>query len=417
MVKLFKGMFDSSSQTETLDHSPSYQDFVLVDWYDEGKSKAQNHGASEAGLITCIGKIYHNHKEILRKDEIEQEKAKQPYRVKLKEYMMKNEVFHNRIEKIKNVEVPKIEEKIENLQEEIREIRKNPEQFIGDKVGKAGFIVGLIILAFLTVYLFIFYSSASFSAFFKEFSVGELGVVNSIFDPKALTTAYQDGFTELILILTIPFVFLGLGYLIHKFQEVKGWGKYLKITMLVAVTFIFDCILAYEITEKIYNIKAENSFDDVPPYTVAMAFQSVNFWLIIFAGFVVYLIWGFVFDFVMEAYGKLDQLSVIVNAKKEEIAKKEEQLQKLDDETNKLSYLMGTNNTEMEKLKTILEHSEIIKPKELEHSLMRFLDGWLEFLNFNNRGEADRQHAHSLVSEFINVNVRPVEALTQEHEK
>lgn len=417
MVKLFKGIFDSAAPAEVLERTPSYQDFVMIDWYDEGKAKAQNHGASETGLKTCIGKIYHNHKEILRQDEIEQEKAKQPFRVKLREYMMKNEVYHNRLEKIKHVEVPKIEEKIEALQEEIREMKRNPQDFIGDKVGKAGFVIGTIILTFLTVYLFIFYSSASFSAFFKEFTVGELGVANSIFDAQALSKAYKDGFTELVLILTIPFVFLGLGYLIHKFQEVKGWGKYPKIVMLIAVTFIFDAILAYEITEKIYGIKAENSFDDIPPYTVAMAFQSVNFWLIIFAGFVVYLVWGLVFDFVMEAYGKLDQLSVIVKAKKEEIAKKEEQLHKLDEETDKLNNISGSNNTEIEKLKTILDHSDIIKPKELEHSLMRFLDGWLEFLNFNSRDEAARQNAHNLVVEFIQMNVKPMEALAQDNEK
>ncbi|WP_439880731.1 hypothetical protein ACSX1A_16430 [Pontibacter sp. MBLB2868] len=417
MVKLFKGIFDNTSQTDTIERTPSFEEFVLVDWYDEGKAKALNHGASETGLKTCIGKIYHNHKEILRKDEIEQEKAKQPYRVKLKEYIKKNDFLQERIEKIKSEELPKLESKIEYLQEEIREIKKNPDQFIGDKVGKAGFMVGCIILAFLTVYLFIFYSSASFSAFFKEFTLNEIGVASSIFDPKALTIAFRDGFTELILILTIPFVFLGLGYLIHKFQEVKGWGKYPKIAMLILVTFIFDCILAYEITEKIYMIKAENSFDSLPHYTVAMAFQSVNFWLIIFAGFIVYLIWGFVFDFVMEAYGKLDQLSVLINAKKEEILKKEEQVQKLDEEINKLTYTIGTNNTEIEKLNTILEHSDVIKPKELEHSLMRFLDGWLEFLNFNSSNEMLRQNAHNIVCDFINLNVKPLEALTQENEK
>lgn len=179
------------------------------------------------------------------------------------------------------------------------------------------------------------------------------------------------------------------------------------------MTFIFDCILAYEITEKIYNIKAENSFQNIPPYTVSLAFNSVNFWLIIFAGFVVYLIWGFVFDFVMEAYGKLDQINNLISEKEKDIKDQEKELNKLDEETNKLNQSIGENNTEIEKLKTKLD-SEIIKPRELEHSLMRFLDGWLEYLNFNNRPELERQNAHKTVDDFVTVNIKSLQIITLE---
>ena len=47
----------------------------------------------------------------------------------------------------------------------------------------------------------------------------------------------------------------------------------------------------------------------MPEYTISMAFQSVNFWMIIFAGFIVYLIWGFVFDFIMESHSKMDKIT------------------------------------------------------------------------------------------------------------
>jgi hypothetical protein len=184
--------------------------------------------------------------------------------------------------------------------------------------------------------------------------------------------------------------------------------------MLVFVTFIFDAILAYEITEKIYNIKAENSFDDEPAYTVAMAFQSVNFWLIIFAGFIVYLIWGLVFDFVMEAYARLDKIGILIRAKQEEIKHKEADITKLEDEINKLNYMIGDNDTEAEKLKTILTHTDVIKPKELEHSILRFLDGWLEFLSYSNKAENERVNAHHVVSEFITVNIKSLGIATNQ---
>lgn len=407
MGKLFKGIFSNSVPVETPpENTQSFEQFVLVDRYVEGREKAQTLGGSETGLMNCIRVIYENHKECLRRDEIEQEKAKKPYRVKLQEYIKKNEQYATRIEKIKGDEIPRVERKIDGLKEEIQEIKRNPEDFLGDKMSKAGFVIGAIILTFLTVYLFVFYSSASYSGFFKEFSLNSIGVANSIFDPQALSKAWKDGFTELILLITIPFVFLGLGYLIHKLQEEKSWKKYFKIAMLIFVTFIFDAILAYEITEKIYSIKAENSFDEVPAYSVALAFQSVNFWLIIFAGFIVYIIWGLVFDFVMEAYAKLDKVGNFIRSKQEEIKNREAEIDKLEVEINKLNYMVGDNDTEAEKLRTIIEHTDVIKPKELEHSIVRFFDGWLEYLTYSKRDEKTKQNAHEVVKSFIEVNIK-----------
>lgn len=416
MGKLFKGMFSNNNTPPEApsENKQSFQQFVLVDRYEEGREKAQTLGGSEVGLMNCIRVIYENHKECLRRDEIEQEKAKKPYRVKLQGYLKKNEQYTIRIDKIKGEEIPRIKDKIGTIKEEIQEIKRNPEDFLGDKVSKAGFIIGGIILAFLTIYLFVFYSSASYSGFFKEFSLNSIGVANSIFDPQALSKAWKDGFTELILLITIPFVFLGLGYLIHKLQEKKSWTKYLKITMLIFVTFIFDAILAYEITEKIYSIKAENSFDDIPAYSVSLAFQSVNFWLIIFAGFIVYIIWGLVFDFVMEAYAKLDKVGNFIRSKQEEIRNKEADIDKLEVEINKLNYVVGDNETEAEKLRTIIEHTDVIKPKELEHSIVRFFDGWLEYLTYSKRDEKIKQDAHEVVNSFITVNIKSLAIESQQ---
>lgn len=386
----------------------TFQEFVLIDRHEEGRQKGHALNGSRAGLAVCIRRIYENHKEVLRKDLIEQDRAKEPYKVKLQEYLQKNIQHNIKIKRIKEEEIPKLKSKIESIKEAIRDIKNDPQSKVGDKVSKAGFYIGLTILLFLTLYLFIFYSSASYSAFFKEFSLNSIGVADSIFDPQALSKSFNDGFSELLLILTIPFVFLGLGYLIHKFQEQTSWTKYLKIVFLIIVTFIFDSILAFEITEKIYNIRAENSFEEMPEYTIAMAFQSVNFWLIIFAGFLVYLIWGFVFDFVMEAYAKLDKLGNLIRLKEEEMSHREEDIKKLEGEIEKLNQEIAHNETEAEKLRTILDHRDIIRPRELEHSIYQFLNGWLEYLSYALKPQTESDAAHELVNEFVKINVTSV---------
>lgn len=430
MVQLIKGMFNNNNPKEEKedknDHASFQEEFVRIDWYDEGRLKAQSLDGSEAGLLCCVGRIYQNHKEILRKDHIEQEKAKRPYVEKRQELISENEVKQSLIDRITENDIPKLKSKVESIRTEINEIRRKPEQFIGNKVGKAGFIIGGLILLFLTLYLFIFYSSASFSAFFKTFSATELAeenvILKSIFDGQALVKAWNDGAQEFIFVLTIPFLFLGLGYLIHKFQEREEWTKYLKVAAVLVVTFIFDALIAYSIDKGIYEAVREGSFaspgdpDYLPPHTIQLAFISEKFWLIIFAGFVAYVIWGLVFDFVMEAYSKLDQISIEISSRNEEIKRIESQIQEKDDEISKVNQEIGNNEVEIERLRTKIDHSDIISHKELEHSLMRFLNGWLEVLSFNKRPEEHKSNARNKVMEFIeiNVNTLKLEKSTQE---
>lgn len=72
----------------------------------------------------------------------------------------------------------------------------------------------------------------------------------NVLDSKAFEKAWQDGSLEGAFVTFIPFVFLGLGYLIHMFGEVKSRENYFKIGLLFTITFIFDAILAYQIEEK-----------------------------------------------------------------------------------------------------------------------------------------------------------------------
>ena len=411
MKFLSKGLFDLKKNNEEIKEVQKIGPLIKIKLKDWGRERAKALNGSITGLYVCIRIIYENHKENLRKNTEEQDRAKIPYRNKLNDLLADKDIISSKIESIRKERIPFLKNKIEASQNEIRNIRKNPEQYLGDKVGKAGFYIGAIILTFLTIYLFVFYSSASYSAFFKEFTLNELGVANSIFDPQALSKGLKDGFMELVLILTIPFVFLGLGYLIHKFQEDKGWKKVPKITMLIFVTFIFDCILAYEITEKIYNIKASNSFQKMPEYTLNFAFHSVNFWLIIFAGFVVYVIWGFVFDFFMEAYGILDKISVLIKSKNEEIYEAQKEITKKETEIIELSEKLSNNEKEINKMKTILDHSDIIKPKELELSLFQFLEGWIEWLNSDNRSHEELEKARQIIEAFIVENIRSLQLL------
>ena len=101
--------------------------------------------------------------------------------------------------------------------------------------------------------------------------------------------------------------------------------SYIKITALFIITFIFDAILAYLIEMKIYEF---NKTPDSPEFDLSIAINKVEFWGIIFAGFVVYIIWGLVFDFIMKEYDNIDKIKAFIRAKREAIENLEKMISK-----------------------------------------------------------------------------------------
>lgn len=408
---LKKGLFsfkntvpeDADQQIPDADKSINFKEY--------GFERCNAHQGSSVGLKTCLNRIFHEYKEELRRNEEKQIELKKPLNIKLQQLKSENDSLKLKLVKIENIHLLEAKKKILRLNDELLEIIKNPGQLAGDKVGKAGMYIGGIILTFLTIYLFIFYSSATYSAFFKEFSLNELGIANSIFDAKALSKALKDGFTELALILTIPFVFLGLGYLIHKFQQTKSWLMYFKIAALVMVTFVFDTILAYEITEKIYNVQKENSFQNFPEYSMNLAFQSVSFWLIIFAGFVVYIIWGFVFDFFMDSYAQQDKVTISKFAKKVEIKEAEQDVKQYLLQLEKDNTTFNENLNEINKLQGML-NSPIIRPHDFQGIVHQFSDGWFQWMSANLKTKEDLAEGHMIINEFITSNLNTTEYIS-----
>lgn len=402
LLKITKEMFSTKEAppkplngTEEKQEKTNYQDY--------GFHQAYLLGGSLPGLRVCLAKIYYEYKERIKDDDKRQEELKRPIRIKLEEHRGDIARWENKVKQVREEKIPSLYQKIEYMREEKAHIRKNPQEITGDPTSKPSFYIGCFILFFLTVYLFIFYSSASYSTFFKEFSMNEIGIANSIFDAQAIQKSLRDGIAELLLILTIPFVFLGLGYLIHKFQELKGLFRFVKIGTLIMVTFCFDSILAYEITEKIYNINRENSFNSLPDFSIRLALADIKFWLIIFAGFVVYIIWGFVFDFVLGAFGKIDKVKVALKDKERQIEDSTKQVNELTVEIDKMNHHIDDSKTQIKKLNEAL--NSVIIPQEFEQIAFGFMSGWLAWMKANGKIHEELETAGAVVQEFVSVAI------------
>ena len=191
----------------------------------------------------CLQDVYMDYKGKCREDERLQKSLKEPYVQERSKYDI--ELKKRKTAKLILEEtIANLEEKIQMIKSEIADVKHNPEKYVEDvdKKPKAQFYIGLIVLIPITFYLLVFYISASYSAFFKDFNTSQLSA--AIFDANALSKAISDGWLEAVFVATIPFAFMGLGYLIHMFQKHKNWLSYVKIGLLFVVTFIFDAILA-----------------------------------------------------------------------------------------------------------------------------------------------------------------------------
>lgn len=299
-----------------------------------------------------------------------------------------------------NEEIAQIKHNIEDLEEQLHvneetqeakerqidEERKKKDEIKSkayevNKDEKIKLIIGLFIIIPLTFYLFLFYSSTFYSAFFKDFGA-DTSIMNAMFDAHALENALETSFVELCFVLSAPVIFMALGFALHFFNEQKGKIKYLKIVAILCVTFTFDAILAYLIGKNLHTMEVTigtASLDST--YGLSDALSDINTWAVIFCGFIVYIIWGIVFDMSMSAYKQLDLNRVETKRIERTIAELKLRIEELKTAANDL-------NNNIRKLKGKIQQIELQKEREvlinyalIREAMMDFFTGWMEQMN------------------------------------
>jgi hypothetical protein len=281
-------------------------------------------------------------------------------------------------------------------------LKLNNESTPKNKRAWANFIIGCIILVPLTIYLFIFYSSTSYSAFFKEFKVADMGLGASIFDPNALGNAASQSLTTLMFVILIAFVFLGLGYILHLYSIEENKTKYIKISALIITTFVFDALLAYLITKKIYNINSLTTLSNVPQYRLSMAFQDPTFWVVICCGFLAYIIWGLTFGKVFEAYSDYESNTTEKKNIKADIKNIDKKLELEKTNENAIKNVIADTEKEIQNVK-LEQHPGItyVDVNIIVLEITNFYNGWSQYLSNAGKNATDRIDAKSAFDSVI----------------
>ena len=168
------------------------------------------------------------------------------------------------------------------------------------------------------------------------------------------------------------------------FYQKKKLISYFKLAAVVLATLAFDVLLAFFVEKKLWEL---NVVDENATYGFAEAVQSQEFWLIIFLGFIAYLIWGFIFDFVMEEHKEKDKVKNAVRKRNEQIIIHKELIHDNNAKIDELKSLIRDIKAKISKAKGRIDELQriidgtIIPTSEYKLYASEYLQGWLTFIN------------------------------------
>ena len=291
-------------------------------------------------------------------------------------------------------------ENIDELKNEKNSLRNKAYEV--NKGAKIKLLLGLVILIPLTIYLFLFYSSTFYSAFFIDFGEGA-NLMNSMFDANALSKALETSITELCFVLSAPVIFMGLGFSLHFFTIQKTWTKYIKMGAILGITFLFDAILAYMIGKHLHDMEViigTAGLDST--YGIGDAIGDINTWAVIFCGFIVYIIWGIVFDMSMSAYDQLDLNKINIKAIDKRIEEIEQQVREEKTKEQSINKEINELNNNISDLTSQISSNVIIDKAVIRTEMTNFFAGWIAQMNVLGQANIDQLSANETFKETLN---------------
>lgn len=313
---------------------------------------------------------------------------------------------------------------INNKQIEIDKIKNGDYSVLGTEVkpgDRLGYFLGLAIWSILTFYLVIFYTSVIHSAFILDpvkaaIAGAQKGAFFSmtIVNLNAIPETFQIyGVIGVAFLLFATFMFIALGYLIHKFSRSEQHAKAISV---YAFTFLFDALLAYTIVEKIYNVernagKVGSDGKTLPAWDWHYVFATMDFWIILMAGFAVYIIWGFILEYMISEYDNIVPARVGIKTRETEISQLEQQIVDIKDKYSKIiAQLLSKcedlknekndirakidNNTTAVEIKrtdiTTLERTISVSIGDLKTKISQFLIGWCSQIKMTYNAEESK---------------------------
>ena len=304
-------MENKTSQSITDDNAKVVHQIERVNLYNFGYEKSGNVKGDPDIFTTYLNRIVdgdlveENYKGLSNEEKAEKREEIKELEVKVKGIEKENEKIE--------VEIKNKEASIDEYRQEllkIREIRNaDHEKIKRETFSPMKFGINVFILIMLSVYLFFFYVSTAYKALYVDFekvadSIAQgLGTGSVMPGPYELAEALQYNY----LLFLVPFVFYAFGWAFHILLDLKQKMKIVFVSLLIAVTFTVDFLLALLIHDN-----TEMAKELMGLQTVKWS-SSSTFYIILFLGFLVYIIWSILFDSMLREW---DKRKITINVKK-----------------------------------------------------------------------------------------------------
>jgi len=210
-------------------------------------------------------------------------------------------------------EIKEKEKKIEIHRQDLLKIResraKDTEKLKTETFSPMKFSINLFILLFLTGYLFFFYVSAAYKALYVDFEAIAEGIAAGAGVGSIMPQSYEliEALQFNFLLVLVPFVFYAFGWAFHVLLDMKGNLKIVYLSLLIAVTFTVDFLLAMIIHNNIESAK------ELMGLSTEHWSSSSTFYIILAFGFLVYIVWSILLDSMLREW---DKRNVTRNIKK-----------------------------------------------------------------------------------------------------
>jgi len=285
-----------------------------------------------------------------------------------------------------------------------------------NKFVESKWLTGLLVFAliFLTIYLFIFYSATFYSAYSKGrgeiVTETEPNIVPTddidTDDPTAKKPGRRESkilhfeaFSEVlkkpttseqifgvVFLAVAPIIFYVLGLLIYGSKKLFI-ERNLRISFLVflySTAFILDVVIAYHIVKnnyiaeaKEFNISAVNPMPSWESLSWWNQIASIDFFSVMIGGFIVYLLWGHLLNWLMIHLNRSAHLKFQIDGIKNRINHLRD---KSLDIKQKKSELINQNR-DIDKQINIIRNQIVLDKPKVKVEVLSYTNGWLKSIS------------------------------------
>lgn len=127
-------------------------------------------------------------------------------------------------------------------------------------------------------------------------------------------------------------------------------------------------------------------------YPMNMTIHDINTWAVIFCGFIVYVIWGIVFDMCMSAYEKLDLNKIRLTGIKAELADCDKKINEKTAERQALQQQETDINNAISQLTSKLGQTILIDYARIRTEMNNFFAGWITMMQVLSINQVNQEY-------------------------